>query len=115
MRADAPHTSVTLFIKSPTPGTVKTRLAASIGVDAATAFYVACAEHAVKAVVGVAGAAITVAFSPRGAEAAVRTWLEPLVRGHDVAFEPQAEDGDLGVRMQAALARGLEACAKVKK
>lgn len=39
--------SLTLFVKDPVPGTVKTRLAAGIGPDAAAAFYRACAERAV--------------------------------------------------------------------
>jgi glycosyltransferase A (GT-A) superfamily protein (DUF2064 family) len=42
-----PPASLTLFVKLPVPGTVKTRLGASVGDDAAAAFYRACAERAV--------------------------------------------------------------------
>ena len=42
-----PSFSLTVFVKHPVPGTVKTRLAAGVGADAATALYRACAEHAV--------------------------------------------------------------------
>jgi glycosyltransferase A (GT-A) superfamily protein (DUF2064 family) len=42
-----PPASLTLFVKLPVPGAVKTRLGASVGDDAAAAFYRACAERAV--------------------------------------------------------------------
>ena len=113
---DAPHhrASVTMFVKQPTEGTVKTRLAASIGAHAAAAFYTACAEHVVAAAVATPGVAVTIAFAPRGAGDAVRAWLAPCVNGAAVTYEPQVDDPDLGVRMQAALARGLAACGKVR-
>lgn len=41
-----------VYGKAPVSGRVKTRLAATIGADAACAFYKACAEHVVQAVGG---------------------------------------------------------------
>ena len=111
---DAPaRASVTVFVKQPTAGTVKTRLAASIGAQAAAAFYTACAEHVVAAAVATPGVAVTIAFAPRGAGDAVRSWLAPCLGGAAVTYEPQVENPDLGVRMQAALACGLAVCGKV--
>lgn len=106
--------SLTLFVKRPTPGTVKTRLAAAIGAHAATAFYVACAEHAVDAVAATPGGRVTVAYAPADAGDDVARWLAPRLAGRDAAFEAQCDGGDLGARMQAALARGLTACGKVR-
>ena len=38
------ETAIALFLRHPTPGRVKTRLAAAIGSDSATKFYKLCAE-----------------------------------------------------------------------
>lgn len=55
--------------------------------------------------------ALTIAFAPPSAAAAVRGWLAPLAPA--AAFAPQAASGDLGDRMRAALADGLAAGAPV--
>ena len=41
--------TVIVFVKHPTPGAVKTRLAADVGPIAATQLYRACAEHTLRA------------------------------------------------------------------
>ena len=43
--AAAPTASLVVFARLPVPGRVKTRLAASVGPEAACRFYKACAEH----------------------------------------------------------------------
>ena len=45
---DDPSASVILFVKYPTPGAVKTRLAADIGSLPASQLYRACAEHTLR-------------------------------------------------------------------
>ena len=43
--AAAPTANLVVFARLPVPGRVKTRLAASVGPEAACCFYKACAEH----------------------------------------------------------------------
>lgn len=117
--------AVAVFVRLPSPGSVKTRLAAGVGDDGAASFYRACAERTVAAACGcgrgrarVWSAArrrgprprphtscpdvdVTVAYSPPGAGEAVRAWLAPVAAG--ARFEPQADADDLGDRMRAAL------------
>lgn len=85
-----------VFVKAPRPGTVKTRLAARIGVKAATAVYRALAEEVMKRT------------APRHGEYERRWFHAPADAGSEVAawlpgetYLPQAE-GDLGTRMTAA-------------
>lgn len=40
--------TLVVFARLPVPGRTKTRLAASVGPDAAAAFYRACAEHVIQ-------------------------------------------------------------------
>ncbi len=77
---------------------MKTRLAASIGADAALRVYRRLAEHTVAEALAVAGAEVRVHFTPADAEPAVRAWL-----GAGPALLPQA-GGDLGARMREAFA-----------
>ena len=89
-----------MMLKAPLPGTVKTRLAASIGVAAATDVYRGLVEHQAAQVP--LEWCVEVHFTPVEAEAQMRDWLAPLLPEQTV-FLPQAE-GDLGARLRAALA-----------
>lgn len=76
---------------------MKTRLAASIGADAALAVYRRLAEHAVGCARAVEPpAALRIHFTPGGSGAGVRAWL-----GNADLYLPQ-DAGDLGERMRAA-------------
>lgn len=97
-----------VFVRAPELGRVKTRLAASIGTEAALRVYRRLAEHAVAAARGLSGAAIRVHHTPADAEPVVRAWL-----GGGLTLLPQAE-GDLGTRMRDAFARAFaDGCGRV--
>lgn len=86
-------TVVAIFCKSPIPGEVKTRLAASIGPEAATAIYRASAEHVIWNVRH--GGLPTVVFIDReDALKAFHDWV-----GGQLAVQ---EGKDLGERMKNA-------------
>lgn len=90
-----------MFVRAPEAGRVKTRLAASIGADAALRVYRRLAEHTVREAMAVDGAEVRVHFTPADAEGAVRSWL-----GDGPVLLPQA-DGDLGERMGDAFAQAF--------
>ena len=96
-------TNVALILKAPRVGHVKTRLASSIGAERATRIYRALVEHQLAQIP--ASWRIVIHFAPSDAEAEMRTWLESRSpRGTD--FIPQP-DGDLGVRLIAAMDHGF--------
>lgn len=88
--------AVLVFVRAPVAGRVKTRLAASIGAEAALRVYVRLAEHTLREARAVEGAEVRVHFTPADAGEEVRRWL-----GEGVRCLPQAE-GDLGERMRRA-------------
>jgi len=85
------------MLKAPRPGTVKTRLAATIGDDPATQLYRELGAATV-ATVQRAGWPLTIWYTPADAAAEMRSWL-----GTTIDLQPQP-DGDLGARMAAAVA-----------
>lgn len=89
-----------LVLRAPHPGTVKTRLAASIGTAVAAEVYRRLVEHQASEIPG--EWRVEVHFTPAGAEAEMHNWLAPLLPEQTV-FHPQAE-GDCGARLRAALA-----------
>jgi rSAM/selenodomain-associated transferase 1 len=93
--------AILVFVRAPEAGRVKTRLAASIGAEAALRVYRRLAEHTLREALAVAGAEVRVHFTPADAEAGVHAWL-----GEGPALLPQA-DGDLGKRMRDAFARAF--------
>jgi rSAM/selenodomain-associated transferase 1 len=93
--------AILVFVRAPEAGRVKTRLAASIGADAALGVYRRLAEHTLREALAVVGAEVRVHFTPAETEAAVRAWL-----GAGPTLLPQA-DGDLGERMRDAFARAF--------
>jgi rSAM/selenodomain-associated transferase 1 len=89
-----PDSSILLFIKSPEPGKVKSRLASAIGEESALDIYRAF----VLDIVGTlkkGNRSITIAFYSEDAEAVVN-WL-----GKDLVYIPQ-KGKDLGARMRNA-------------
>lgn len=94
--------TLVIFARAPEPGRVKTRLAAGLGDASALAIYRALGERVVEGARGARGRELVVAFTPCGAERALRDWL-----GDDLRYTPQC-GGDLGARMAAAIAAELE-------
>ena len=91
--------ALVVFARAPELGRVKTRLAAEVGAAAALAAYETLGARVVRAVRGVPACELVVAFTPRDRRARLQAWL-----GDGLAYEPQ-DDGDLGARMAAAIAR----------
>jgi len=87
--------ALVIFAREPIPGRVKTRLAAAVGAETATAVYTALLEHTVATAraAGI-GAMISLAGEPG------REWAETL----DLPFEIQG-GGDLGDRMAECFRR----------
>jgi hypothetical protein len=100
---DIPHApaAILVFVRAPEAGRVKTRLAASIGADAALRVYRRLAEHTVREALAVAGAEVRVHFTPADMEVVVREWL-----GDGPALLSQA-GGDLGERMRNAFGQAF--------
>jgi len=97
-----------IFVKYPSPGTVKTRLSPELTPEQSAAFYRALAEEVVQAHSSSAGYESIVCFSPESARREVGSWLGPGVR-----LWSQLGD-DLGSRefhaMREALERGSFSC-----
>ncbi|HEU0078310.1 MAG TPA: TIGR04282 family arsenosugar biosynthesis glycosyltransferase, partial [Longimicrobiaceae bacterium] len=93
-----------VFVRAPEPGRVKTRLAAAIGAEGALRVYRRLAEHTLAEVRTLAddGVEVRVHYTPADAGAAVREWLDD-----GPVYLPQAEGGDLGMRMRDAFARAF--------
>ena len=89
--------SVQLFLKAPRPGSVKTRLGATIGHPAATAIYRRLVERQLAALAAAPEFRVCVHHAPADAEGEMRAWL-----GNAVDYAPQC-DGDLGDRLSHAV------------
>jgi rSAM/selenodomain-associated transferase 1 len=89
-----------VFVKAPTPGQVKTRLAAELGAARAAEVYRLMGRGVVSACVSPEYDTV-VWFAPADARQAVRDWLQGL---GVAAFRAQAP-GALGARMAAAFLR----------
>lgn len=87
-----------VFVRAPRRGTVKTRLAAALGADAALAVYRRLAEHTLATARELAGdgVALRVHHAPADAGEEVRAWL-----GDGPCYLPQG-GGSLGERMEEA-------------
>lgn len=88
-----------LFSKFPKPGSVKTRLAPALGEDGAATLHRRLAKHCfdvMSAAAQTANAICEVRYSGAD-EAAFRNWL-----GNDALYVQQS-DGDLGMRLEAAV------------
>lgn len=94
--------ALVVFARAPQHGRVKTRLAATLGDDAALAIYRDLGARVMHAVTPLAAqCTLMVAGTPDDAEHALRRWL-----ADDLRFDPQGE-GDLGARMASAIHRRL--------
>lgn len=98
-----------VFCRVPGVEPIKTRLAAAIGITAATEIYSACLLDTLGAAILSGAGRVIVCFRPTSAEAVLQDWLH----SHNLYPElwPQP-DGDLGDRMavafRRAFAEGLE-------
>lgn len=95
--------ALALLLKAPRRGTVKTRLAATLGPDRALAIHRALAERQVAALP--ADWPGLIHFTPADADAEMRAWLGP----RDYVPQPP---GDLGARIASALAAGFASGAR---
>lgn len=89
-----PSVGVSVFLKAPLLGTVKTRLARDVGVERALRLYRQMGIGAVNAA-RASGMAVTVWYEPEDCRQLMVDWLGP-----DLLFRVQAP-GDLGARMAA--------------
>lgn len=93
-------TRILLFLKAPLPGTVKTRLAASVGEEKATAIYMTLgASQLLRLPKGIP---LEIHYSPRNKEAEMRQWL-----GTEPSYYPQCE-GNLGDRIEHAVSEAFQ-------
>src|SRR5258706_13150086 len=83
-----------IFLKAPRPGQVKTRLAKTIGADAACAAYRQLVETVLDRVSSLPG--LHLRYAPDDAFAEIQPWLRP---GWEAAAQGP---GDLGERLHAA-------------
>ncbi|MFU8848510.1 MAG: TIGR04282 family arsenosugar biosynthesis glycosyltransferase [Opitutales bacterium] len=88
-------TVILLFLKAPVPGQVKTRLAAAIGVQAATEVYETLVQSQLQRLPR--EYALEIHFAPADAGSQFASWL-----GETLNYYPQ-EDGDLGDRLKHAV------------
>jgi rSAM/selenodomain-associated transferase 1 len=95
-----------VFVKAPRPGTVKTRLAAVLGDEAAALLYRAMAEEQIRRTAPRAGEyERAFLFAPEDARAEMESWLP--------AETLEAQQGDdLGERMSRAFASAFSAGAR---
>ena len=92
-----------IFVKYPSPGTVKTRLSPELTPEQGAAFYRALAEEVVQVHISSEGYESIVCFAPESARKEVRSWLGP-----DIRLWSQLGD-DLGSREFHATREALEA------
>lgn len=103
--------AIAVFVRHPTPGKVKTRLAAGLGDQAAADFYSECAQHSIRQATQ-AKADCFVFFSVAEEENLVKDWLAPH-RNRIKGFIPQVQDasGNLGVRLAGCIQAVMRASA----
>ena len=93
-----------VFVKAPVPGNVKTRLAAEIGEQEATAAYRRIVETLMGEIGGTGNIALT--YAPEGGGPMITDWL-----GSHYSYAPQT-NGDLGSRMSNAFQQAFDAGSK---
>lgn len=102
MHPERDRDHVVIFARAPRLGTVKTRLAATLGHPEALRVYRWLAERTLGTVRSGEQWTWEVRFTPHDAGAEIEQWLGP------VPAHPQAE-GDLGERMESAIGEALAA------
>lgn len=102
-----------VFVKEPRPGGVKTRLARSIGDEAAAAAYRVLAEAEIRATTPPRDEPLAPSyervfyFAPAEGEAGVAEWLRGVLGDEPLVCRPQA-GADLGARMARAFTECFE-------
>ncbi|MFP4260637.1 MAG: TIGR04282 family arsenosugar biosynthesis glycosyltransferase [Opitutales bacterium] len=91
---------ILLFLKAPTPGTVKTRLAETVGEAKATEIYKILVASQLQRLPK--NSPLEIHFSPRDKEAEMRQWL-----GSEPSYYPQCE-GNLGDRIEYAVSEAFQ-------
>lgn len=91
---------ILLFLKAPTPGTVKTRLAETVGEAKATEIYKILVASQLQRLPK--NRPLEIHFSPRDKEAEMRQWL-----GSEPSYYPQCE-GNLGDRIEYAVSEAFQ-------
>ncbi|CAK0762566.1 hypothetical protein CVIRNUC_002970 [Coccomyxa viridis] len=119
MRSGAPlrhaENAIIVFVKYPTPGNVKTRIAADTGPLAASQLYKSCAEHTLRVACGCPGASVCVAYAFMNGgqvndcvnDLQMRLWLDLIEDMQGCSYLQQAPDSDLGMRMADAICKTL--------
>jgi glycosyltransferase A (GT-A) superfamily protein (DUF2064 family) len=116
-----------VFLKEPTPGKVKPRLAADVGDDTAARYYRALVEVLLKQLQGLQNTRIRFCYAPDDAHDAIRFWLLPQMKAtgsgeqsvflapatptslqptQEIDFRAQG-DGHWGDRMHRAFSQGF--------
>lgn len=90
--------NLVIFLKAPRAGLVKTRLAETIGADAAADAYRELVQGLLRALKGLAN--VQLRFAPQDARADVETWCRP---GWTLAAQVE---GDLGAKLSDAFVAG---------
>lgn len=95
--------AVLVFLKHPTPGRVKTRLAADLGEEAAALAYRQLVSRVLEKCRQAKPDVLAIAYDPPDRKEGIQSWLEPWLRAFPGRIEwiPQSE-GDLGQRLEAA-------------
>ncbi len=96
----SPPPRIALLLKAPRPGTVKTRLAATVGAARAVAIYRQLTEWQLRALPD--DWPVTVYYDPPDAGEQMAQWLDPWRQG--LRYVAQCP-GDLGARLTAAFAK----------
>ena len=89
-----------IFLKAPRPGSVKTRLAESIGPEAAAGVYCELVNTTLEQVSGLES--VVLLFSPDDAGSEIQSWVRP-----GWGMEPQG-NGELGTRLTRAVNAAFE-------
>jgi rSAM/selenodomain-associated transferase 1 len=101
-----PRNRLIIFVKAPRPGQVKTRLASSIGAEAAAEAYQLLAESLFQNLAELTD--VELRFTPRDAHDEIRPWLR-----EDWTPAPQCR-GELGNRLQDAFRSAFaDGCNKI--
>ncbi|MEO8202975.1 MAG: TIGR04282 family arsenosugar biosynthesis glycosyltransferase [Betaproteobacteria bacterium] len=99
LRASAPL--IAIFAKAPQPGRVKTRLAVSIGEDAASRLHGRLVEKTIATVLAADCGVVELHGTPAG-----HAVLRSIARRYGIAMRAQS-GGNIGTRMHQAFRRGL--------
>ena len=93
-----------VFLKEPTPGRVKTRLAKSIGESKATLYYQAMVATLLGRLSSNTNYRFRFCYAPDTATESIKAWINPLMEGaHNVSYDYQPQpSGDLGCRLSFA-------------